>query len=216
MVFAADAPKPATGGEVTLLVNSVPVASGRIEHTVPGRFSVYAGMDIGRDNGLVVGSRSGCRAGSRTRNRVSQAAGIRSDALSRPVEPVDHANGRSSSVNRGRRRAGRGPCRRNTLRHGSHRLFWSRCGRAMVCLMGDAETATHRGRVTAVQHWLSGRADTPLGRLALEWFRAYFDSSRNSGCAATVYSSLSVLPAALVAVAYFHSSGSDTMPLPSG
>ena len=54
MVFAADAPKPATGGEVTLLVNSVPVASGRIEHTVPSRFSGYAGMDIGRDNGLVV------------------------------------------------------------------------------------------------------------------------------------------------------------------
>ena len=28
MVFAADAPKPATGGEVTLLVNGEPVASG--------------------------------------------------------------------------------------------------------------------------------------------------------------------------------------------
>ena len=35
MVFAADAPKPATGGEVTLLVNGEPVASGRMEHTVP-------------------------------------------------------------------------------------------------------------------------------------------------------------------------------------
>jgi arylsulfatase A-like enzyme len=54
LVFAADAPKPATGGEVTLLVNGAPVASGRMEHTVPGRFSAYAGMDIGRDNGLVV------------------------------------------------------------------------------------------------------------------------------------------------------------------
>ena len=54
MVFAADAPKPATGGEVTLLVNGEPVASGRMEHTVPGRFSGYSGMDIGRDNGLVV------------------------------------------------------------------------------------------------------------------------------------------------------------------
>ncbi len=62
----------------------------------------------------------------------------------------------------------------------------------------------------AVQDWLSGRADTRLGRLALQWFRAYFEASRNSGCAATVYSTLSVLPAALVAVAYFHSSGSDT------
>ena len=76
--------------------------------------------------------------------------------------------------------------------------------------MGHAETTTHGGRIKAVQHWLSGRADTRLGRLTLQWFRAYFEASRNSGCAATVYSSLSVLPAALVAVAYFHSSGSDT------
>ncbi len=52
MVFAADEAKPATGGEVTLLVNDEPVGKGRMEHTVPGRFSGYAGMDIGRDNGL--------------------------------------------------------------------------------------------------------------------------------------------------------------------
>jgi arylsulfatase len=54
LVFAADEPKPATGGEVTLLVNGEPVASGRMEHTVPARFSGYSGMDIGCDNGLVV------------------------------------------------------------------------------------------------------------------------------------------------------------------
>jgi len=54
MVFAADEPKPATGGTVTLLANGEPVAEGRMEHTVPGRFSGYAGMDIGCDNGLVV------------------------------------------------------------------------------------------------------------------------------------------------------------------
>jgi hypothetical protein len=53
-IFAADAPKPATGGEVTLLVNGQPVARGRMEHTVPSRFSGYSGMDIGRDNGLPV------------------------------------------------------------------------------------------------------------------------------------------------------------------
>ncbi len=76
--------------------------------------------------------------------------------------------------------------------------------------MGNAETTAPVGRVKAVQDWLSARADTRLGRLALQWFRAYFVASRNSGCAATVYSSLSVLPAALVAVAYLHSSGSDT------
>jgi arylsulfatase A-like enzyme len=54
MEFTADAPKPATGGEVTLYVNNEPVGGGRIEHTVPARFSGYAGMDIGRDNGLPV------------------------------------------------------------------------------------------------------------------------------------------------------------------
>ena len=60
------------------------------------------------------------------------------------------------------------------------------------------------GRAKAVQDWLRGRADTALGRLALQWFRGYFGASRNSGCAGTVYTSLSILPAALVAVAYFH------------
>jgi arylsulfatase len=54
MEFAADAPTPATGGEVTLFVNDEPVGSGRMEHTVPVRFSGYAGMDIGRDNGMPV------------------------------------------------------------------------------------------------------------------------------------------------------------------
>jgi arylsulfatase len=52
--FAADAAKPATGGEVTLYVNDRAVGSGRMDHTVPIRFSGYAGMDIGRDNGGVV------------------------------------------------------------------------------------------------------------------------------------------------------------------
>ncbi len=54
MEFAADAPKPATGGQVTLYINDRPVGGGRMDHTVPMRFSGYAGMDIGRDNGGVV------------------------------------------------------------------------------------------------------------------------------------------------------------------
>ena len=54
MQFAADAPKPATGGEVTMFINDKPVGKGRMDHTVPIRFSGYAGMDIGRDNGGVV------------------------------------------------------------------------------------------------------------------------------------------------------------------
>jgi hypothetical protein len=54
MEFAADGAKPATGGVVTLFVNDEAVGSGRMEHTVPIRFSAYSGMDIGRDNGGVV------------------------------------------------------------------------------------------------------------------------------------------------------------------
>ena len=54
MEFAADAPKPATGGEVTLFINDRPVGRGRMDRTVPIRFSGYAGLDVGRDNGAVV------------------------------------------------------------------------------------------------------------------------------------------------------------------
>jgi hypothetical protein len=52
--FAADAPEPATGGEVTLFVNDEPVGGGRMDQTVPMRFSGYAGMDVGSDGGLPV------------------------------------------------------------------------------------------------------------------------------------------------------------------
>jgi arylsulfatase A-like enzyme len=54
LTFAADEAKPATPGEVTLFVNGEPVGNGRLEHTVPFGFSGYAGLDVGRDNGLVV------------------------------------------------------------------------------------------------------------------------------------------------------------------
>ncbi len=54
MEFAADGATPATGGEVTLFIDDRPVGNGRMDHTVPVRFSGYAGMDIGRDNGGVV------------------------------------------------------------------------------------------------------------------------------------------------------------------
>jgi arylsulfatase len=54
MRFVADEATPATPGEVTLFVNGEPVGSGRLDHTVPFGFSGYAGLDVGRDNGLVV------------------------------------------------------------------------------------------------------------------------------------------------------------------
>lgn len=65
-------------------------------------------------------------------------------------------------------------------------------------------------RVRKIQAWLVGRADTSLGRLALQWFKRYFEASRNSGCAVTIYSALSVLPAALVIASSASSSKTDT------
>lgn len=67
-----------------------------------------------------------------------------------------------------------------------------------------SDSGLRRGRARRIQEWLRGRADTSLGRLALQWFRAYFAASRNSGCAVTVYASLSVMPAALVFIAAVH------------
>jgi arylsulfatase A-like enzyme len=54
LTFAADEPKPATPGTITLFVNGEPVGTGRLEHTVPFGFSGYSGLDVGQDNGLVV------------------------------------------------------------------------------------------------------------------------------------------------------------------
>jgi hypothetical protein len=71
------------------------------------------------------------------------------------------------------------------------------------------ETPGESGRVQRVLGWLRERSDRPLGRLALQWFRAYFAASHNSGCAISMYSSLSVLPAALVFVAAFYSPGGN-------
>ena len=76
--------------------------------------------------------------------------------------------------------------------------------------MSGAETTSEHGRVEAVHDWLARRADTSVGRLALQWFRAYFAASRNSGCATTVYSALSVLPAVLVVAAVLHPSSGDS------
>ena len=54
MQFDADRQVPATGGTVALYANGEKIGEGRIERTVAVRFSGYAGMDIGRDNGLPV------------------------------------------------------------------------------------------------------------------------------------------------------------------
>jgi arylsulfatase len=53
--FIADKPGEfATSGTSRLFINGKQEAEGKIEHTVPLRFTAYAGMDIGTDNGLPV------------------------------------------------------------------------------------------------------------------------------------------------------------------
>ena len=54
MLFEADQPKPGSGGKVTLWADGEQIGEDTMAHTVPVAFSSYAGMDIGRDNGLVV------------------------------------------------------------------------------------------------------------------------------------------------------------------
>jgi arylsulfatase len=54
MLFEADEPKPGSGGTVSLWANDAQIGEGRLDRTVPVAFSTYAGMDVGRDNGLVV------------------------------------------------------------------------------------------------------------------------------------------------------------------
>jgi arylsulfatase len=54
MQFDADTAEPGTGGTVTLWANDEKIGEGRMDHTVALRFTFYAGMDIGRDNGMTV------------------------------------------------------------------------------------------------------------------------------------------------------------------
>jgi arylsulfatase len=50
--FTADHPgKPATGGRGRLLINGKQVGENHMEQSAPQRFTTYAGMDIGKDNG---------------------------------------------------------------------------------------------------------------------------------------------------------------------
>jgi arylsulfatase len=47
--FKADSAQPGAGGTMTLSVDGQPVASGRIEHTLIARISLYEGFDVGQD-----------------------------------------------------------------------------------------------------------------------------------------------------------------------
>ena len=61
-----------------------------------------------------------------------------------------------------------------------------------------------------MQEWLAQFSDTSVGRLALLWFRRYFEASENSGSAATVYTFLSVGPLVLAPTGLFHAAGTAT------
>jgi arylsulfatase len=54
MLFEADEAKPGAGGNVTLWANGEQIGEGRLEKTIPILPTSYAGMDVSRDNGLVV------------------------------------------------------------------------------------------------------------------------------------------------------------------
>ena len=54
MVFEITEPTPGAGGHVTLWAGDDKIGEGEMPKTVPLAFSSYAGMDVGRDNGLVV------------------------------------------------------------------------------------------------------------------------------------------------------------------
>ena len=54
MLFETDENKPGSGGTVTLWANDEQIGEGRLDKTIPISPSSYAGMDMGRDNGLVV------------------------------------------------------------------------------------------------------------------------------------------------------------------
>ncbi len=73
----------------------------------------------------------------------------------------------------------------------------------------DAGGEPGGNRVQRILGWLREGSDKPVGRLGLLWFRRYFAASRNSGCAISLYSALSVLPAALGFVAVLYKDGGN-------
>ena len=52
--FAYDGGQPGSGGTATILVDNAPVASGRIERTIPVRVSADETFDVGEDSGTPV------------------------------------------------------------------------------------------------------------------------------------------------------------------
>jgi hypothetical protein len=101
MVFAADEAKPATPGQVTLFVNGEPVGGGRMDHTVPFGFSGYAGLDVGRDNGLVVDRRYADKAPFAFTGTVKKVVFDVAPHLDEDDEHALHEHAHQASTTRG-------------------------------------------------------------------------------------------------------------------
>lgn len=72
---------------------------------------------------------------------------------------------------------------------------------------GQGRVGTRVGRIRG---WLGRQTDSWVGRLSFLWFRRYMEASKNSGASTSAYFALSVIPTALVAIAFFGESGGDT------
>src|SRR6188472_2272083 len=72
---------------------------------------------------------------------------------------------------------------------------------------GRGRVGTRVGRIRA---WLARQTDSWVGRLSFLWFKRYMEASKNSGASTSAYFTLSVIPTALVAIAFFGEAGGNT------
>jgi membrane protein len=64
-----------------------------------------------------------------------------------------------------------------------------------------SKPAENSTRVQRILGWGKRRSEHKLVRFGLQWFTSYLSASRNSACAISIYSCLSVVPAALMFIA---------------
>jgi membrane protein len=65
-------------------------------------------------------------------------------------------------------------------------------------------------RVGRIRGWLARQTDSRAGRLSFLWFKRYMEASKNSGASTAAYFTLSVVPTALAAIAFFGEAGGNT------
>ena len=147
--------------------------------SAPAGPQVMPQYKVAQDRGAAVhGARAEALRGRHPRARAGRALRPRHDPACDGAVPdgARPALQGARAPARADRRLAR-PARGRALlhRHLSPRLMLRRASSEKKIAGGN--------RAQAVQEWLRRRADTPVGRLSLQWFRAYFAASRNSGCA---------------------------------